>query len=228
MFLFKRKKKDNEKEEVASKKERAEAEELEEDELKALDSLDEDDTSDADEIYGDDDDIDDDQNYDDLQEVAEKVTSLDMLAEFITSKSVGAIQYFNKETYEAFELREYHLRIAKVWGSVSMAHEYSPIDFAKIALAMEIIDDQNKFLVLPSLTEDECKQAIIDFCEQKYNENGKKYLSNTQKFAKLVKENDDMDDWRSFNKELVFDKLVDFCDDNDITFDDSEVEVENE
>lgn len=240
MFLFKRKKKEIENEEAVSKKELNEVEETDEDELAELDALEDDDTSDDDKIYGEDEedsDIDeedegeeDDQEdkFEDLPDVAAKVTSLDMLAEFITSKSVGAIQYFKKQTGEVFELREYHLRIAKVWGSVSMAHEYSPVDFAKIALAMEVIEENENFLVLPSLSESECKQAIIDFCQQKYNENGKKYLSNTQKFAKLVKENDDMEEWRSFNKELVFDKLVDFCDDNGITFDDSEVESENE
>jgi len=237
MFLFKRKKRETDKEEIVSKNENIEVEELEEDELTELDALDDDDTTDADKLYGEDNGEDDEEdeledaqelNYEDLPDVAKKVTSLDMLAEFITSKAVGAIQYLNKQTHEAFELREYHFRIAKIWGSVSMAHEYSPVDFAKIALAMEVIEENDKFLVLPSLTESECKQAIIDFCEQKYSENGKKYVSNTQKFAKLVKENNDMEEWRSFNKELVFDKLVDFCDDNNIVFEDSEVDSENE
>ena len=61
-----------------------------------------------------------------------------------------------------------------------------------------------------------------------YNVNGKKYASNIQKFANMVKENGDMDDWRSYNKELVYDKLVDFCGEKGITFDRTEDGSDNE
>lgn len=208
------------------------------DELVALDEAEElenEDLEDVDTIYGSDEDEEEEDEEDEekhifpeLPDVSKVITSIDMLAEFVTTKSIGEMQFFNKENYEAFALREAHLRIAKIWGSVSMATEYPPQEFAKIMLALEVIGEREKFLIIPSLTEEEGKQAIIDFCEQKYSVNGKKYASNVQKFAKLVNENGDMDEWISYNKELVYDKLVDFCDDNGITFDRSEEGSENE
>ena len=211
-----------------------------EDELAELDEVDElesEDLEDVEKIYGSDEDEDETEDEDDetekqvypeLPDVSKVITSIDMLAEFVTTKAVGEMQFFNKENHEAFALREAHLRIAKIWGSVSMATEYPPQEFARIMLALEVIGEGEKFLVIPSLTEEEGKQAIIDFCEQKYSVNGKKYVSNVQKFAKLVNENGDMDEWLAYNKELVYDKLVDFCDDNGITFDRSEDGSENE
>jgi hypothetical protein len=206
------------------------------DELVELDESDElEDLEDVEKVYGSDDDEDEPEGeeggqpiYPDLPEVSKAITSLDMLAEFVTTKATGEMQFLNKETCEAFALREAHLRIAKVWGSVSMAVEYPPQEFARIMLALEVIGEGEKFLVIPSLTEDEGKQAIIDFCEEKYSINGKKYASNVAKFAKLVGENGDMDEWLAYNKELVYDKLVEFCDDNGITFDRSEEGSENE
>lgn len=207
------------------------------DELAELDEIEETDgenLEDIEKIYGSEDEDNEtgeeeaETDYADLPDVAKVMTSLDMLAEFVTSKSIGELQFLNKENREAFSLREAHLRLAKVWGSVSMARECSPSEFARIMLALEVIEENEKFLLLPSLSEEEGKQAIIDFCEQKYGGNGKKYASNVQKFAKLVKENGDMDEWRSFNKELVYDKLVDFCDEHGITFGRAEENAENE
>lgn len=246
MFWFgKRKNKEDSNKQDVIETAKAESDENEDiDELAELDEIedaDEENFDDIEKIYGSEDDDaesdeedeedeedEDEADYADLPDVSKVITSLDMLAEFVTTKSIGEIQFFNKQTCEAFELREGHLRIAEIWGSVSMAREYSPLEFAKIMQAIEVIKENNKFLVLPSLTESEAKQAIIDFCEQKYGENGKKYASNVKKFAKLVNENGDMEDWRSFNKELVYDKLVDFCDEHEITFERSEAISENE
>ena len=44
----------------------------------------------------------------------------------------------------------------------------------------------------------------------------------------MVNENGDMNEWGAYNKELVYDKLVDFCDDKGITFDIAEDGSENE
>ena len=208
------------------------------DELVEFDEIDDsenEELDDVEKIYGSDDESDEEDEdteesdvYPEIPDVSVVITSLDMLAEFVTTKAVGEMQFLNKNTFEAFSLREAHLRLAKVWGSVSMSRECSPIEFAKIMLAIEVIENKDDFLVIPSLSEDEAKQAIMDFCDQKYGENGKKYVSNIQKFAKMVNENGDMNEWGAYNKELVYDKLVDFCDDKGITFDIAEDGSENE
>lgn len=216
---------------------------IQEDELSMLDELEDNgDTSEIDTLYGNEetdedapdadeyetddeedetDDEEDDIDFSEFPEIAKKMTSLDEFAEFVNAKAIGNIQFFNKETQEVFELREGHLRIAKIWGSVSMAREYHPAEYARIMLAIEVLNEREKFLIVPSLSEEDGKAAISEFCALKYGDSGKKYTSSPEKFAKIVKANDDMDEWRAFNKELIYDKLIGFCDDNGIVFEET-------
>ncbi len=153
--------------------------------------------------------------------VSETVSDIDALCDFVNKKAVGAIQYMRKSdsgSYEVFQIKEVHLRIARVWGSVSMAREYSERDFARIMLAIEIIDAPDDFYVLPYFTEEEKTAAIIEFCEKEYNLNGKKYAKNTKKFAKLIKKNDATEEWLAFTGELVRVKVEEFCGNNGIEF----------
>lgn len=163
-------------------------------------------------------------NTEESADVTVKISSLDDLAEFANNRVPGALQFMNKETLDAFEIRESHIRMAEVWGSISMARECSPAEYAKIMLALEIINDQDRFYVVPGLTESEVKQAIIDFCEERYGGNGKKYSSNFSKFSAFLKEQGDVSEWKAFTKEAVYDKLAEFCESNGIEFSDGETQ----
>ena len=123
-----------------------------------------------------------------------------------------------KSGNEAFEIRDSHLRIAGIWGSVSMAKEYKPSEYAKIMLALEILENPDDFYILPALTEEEREKAIMDFCSDKYGINGKKYAKNTLKFAKLVKSSGDYDEWLAYTKIAVMSKVDTFCKENGIIF----------
>ena len=137
-------------------------------------------------------------------DVVKRVTSIDELVETASSKPIGAIQFMRKENNEVFYLKEVYLRIARVWGSVSMAREYTPTEYARIMLAVELIEDKDAFYVIPGISDEEREAAIISFCDEKYGGGGKKYVKNLERFAKLVKENGDMDEWLAHTKYIHF------------------------
>lgn len=153
-------------------------------------------------------------------QVTTLISSFDELCDFVNRKPIGYVQYMRKNEMEVFQLRDLHLRIASVWGSVSMSAEYSDKDYAKIMLACELLSEPDSFYVLPMLTESERNAAIMSFCLETYGENGKKYVKNTEKFAKLVKENDDLEAWLEYTEGLVRLKIERFCRKNGIKFDD--------
>jgi len=191
-------------------------------EAEILESLNENDEADIDTDSDEELDEEDDGNADNsVSDVLTSITSLDMLIDYVNGKPIGAIQFMRKENNEAFHLREVYLRIARVWGSVSMAREYTPAEYAKIMLAIELVEDPDKFYVLPMLTDEEREQAIIEFCEEKYGGNGKKYARNTDKFAKVVNANGDKDEWLAYTKSVIAEKVADFCKENGISFDGS-------
>lgn len=162
---------------------------------------------------------DEDEDEDIKVDVVKTVSSLDELVEHVNGKAIGAIQFMRKENNEVFDLREVYLRIARVWGSVSMAREYTPAEYAKIMLAIDVIGAPDDFYVLPVITDEEREKAIIDFCEEKYGGSGKKYARNVDKFAKLVNENGDKEECLAHTKCLVTEKITEFCEKNGITFD---------
>jgi len=235
LWFGKKKKKEAENEAVDIIEENTEAEEkldldddvevVSEDEiLESLNENDEDDLdTDSDEELGesfcDEEDEQEDTSDEPATDVLTPITSLDMLVEYVSGKPIGAMQFMRKENNEAFDLREVYLRIARVWGSVSMAREYTPAEYAKIMLAIELVEDPDKFYVLPFLTDEEREQAILDFCEEKYGENGKRYVKNTDKFARLVNANGDKEEWLAYTKEIITEKITDFCRENGISFD---------
>lgn len=152
------------------------------------------------------------------QPISVKITSMEQLARFANRRGYGNIQFMSKDTYEVFELREAHFRIAEVWGTVTMARECSPEEYARVMLAMELMKDPDAYFKLPGLTENEVKKAIEDFCKENFSINGKKYSNNPSRFTKLLKENDRREEWDEYTKELVYDKLEKFCAENDIVF----------
>ncbi len=171
---------------------------------------------------------DDDQESDDKDEEAEPepeiqvtkiVTSFDDLCDYINSKPIGYVQYMRKENNEAFQLRDYHLRLARVWGSNSMYREFSDREYARIMLAMELIESPEDFYVLPMFTNSETQASIMTFCEESFGLNGKKFVKNTAKFAKFVKEKGCREDWNTYTGELMKLKVERFCDKNRIVFD---------
>lgn len=182
-------------------------------------------------------DEDDDEETDDASEemetkstdasVVKVISSIDELTDFLSGKKIGVIQYMRKATHEVFELREVHLRIARVWSTVSMSRECSPVEYAKIMLASEILESPELFYVLPGLTDGERADAIMSFCEDRYGINGKKYVKNADKFARLVKENDDVDEWIAYTKQSLAEKVSDFCTEKGIEFDAKEEAEEN-
>lgn len=153
--------------------------------------------------------------------VTVKATSLNALAEFVSLRHPLNLQFMRKGTNEVFELRESHLRIARVWGSVSMSRECSKTEYAKIMLAVELIESPDGFYVLPALTENDLKKAAADFCEEKYTEKSKKQTGNLKKFAKIVEANGDVEEWKLFVRELLYKKTEDFCEENGISFPES-------
>ncbi len=154
--------------------------------------------------------------------VTAKINSLNSLAEFIFLRNPVNLQFMRKGTNEVFELREYHLRVAKVWGSVSMSRECAPSEYAKIMLAIELLEKPDDFFVLPALTESDIKNGMQEFCQEKYGEKSKKYAGNIKKFAKFVESNGDKDEWKLFIKEILYKKTEDFCKENEIIFEKSE------
>ncbi|MBR2474154.1 MAG: hypothetical protein IKB51_03900 [Clostridia bacterium] len=232
LWFGKKKKKEAENEAVDIIEESTEVEEkldldddvevVSEDEI--LESLNENDEADLD-TDGDEeldegfDDEDDENDDNSASDVLTPITSLDMLVDYVNGKPIGAVQFMRKENNEVFELREVYFRIARVWGSVSMAREYTPAEYARIMLAAELFEEPDKFYVLPILTDEEREQAIFDFCEEKYGENGKRYVKNTDKFARLVNANGDKEEWLAYTKEIITEKITDFCRENGISFD---------
>ena len=162
------------------------------------------------------------------EKVTKLLTSADEMIEFINSKSVGRIQYMRKSDFEAFEIGDAHLRIAEIWGSVSMGREYKPSEYARIMLAAEVRANPENFYILPSLSDEEIEKSILTFCDEHYAVNGKKYLKDRHKFAKVVKENDDEEEWLSFNRTLTAKKVLDFCKENNIEFLSEEISSEDE
>ena len=160
--------------------------------------------------------------------VTVKVDSLNALAEFVALRRPLNLQFMKKGTDEVFELREAHFRIAKVWGTVSMSRECSAEEYAKIALATELLETPENFHVLPALTESDLKEAMADFCEEKYGVKSKKIAGSPKKFARTVEENGDKEEWKLFVKELLYKKTADFCEENGIIFSSPEEEETNE
>ena len=159
--------------------------------------------------------------------VVVSISSLDELTDFVNKKKIGAIQYMRKATREVFEIREVHLRIARAWGTVSMARECTPVEYVKIMLASEILEAPELFYVLPGLTDEERADGIMNFCEERYGMNGKKYVKNADKFAKLVRQNDDVDEWMAYTKLTLAEKISDFCTEKGIVFAANEKAEEN-
>ncbi len=162
----------------------------------------------------------------DIPELTVKISSLDDMAEFMNLRRSSGMQFMKKDTFEAFEIRERHLRIARVWGSVSMSRECSPEEYGKIMLALELIHAPEAYYVFPLLEEKVLKAKIQEFCEQKYGIDGKKYSKAPEKFASLLNENGDIPEWRAFSKEAMYDLAAEFCENNSIDF--SELEDESD
>ena len=160
--------------------------------------------------------------------VTVKVSSLNSLAEFVSLRNPVNLQFMRKGTDEVFELREAHLRIAKVWGSVSMSRECSEAEYAKIMLAIELLENPDDFYVLPALTETDLKSAMEKFCEEKYSEKNRRAATNPKKFARLIEENGDKEEWKLFLRELLYKKTEDFCNENGIGFSESDEEGNDE
>lgn len=160
--------------------------------------------------------------------VTSKVDSLNALAEFVSLRRPLSMQFMKKESPEVFELREAHFRIAKVWGTVSMSRECSAEEYARIMLAIELLENPDAFYVLPALTENDLKDAMADFCEEKYGAKSRKAAGNPKKFARLVEENGDKEEWKLFAKDLLYKKTADFCEENGITFSETDEEETNE
>jgi hypothetical protein len=158
-------------------------------------------------------------------QITKQVSGYEELCDFVNSKPIGYIQYLRKGTCEVFQLRDAHLRIAKVWGSVSMNKSYSDKDYARIMLALEIIEDPDAFFVLPMFTDSEMQAAIMTFCLENFGINGKKYVKNTEKFAKLINENEMGAEWNEYTEELMKLKLERFCTKNGIFLKDEATEV---
>ena len=151
-----------------------------------------------------------------IPDVTVKVNSFDDLLDFVSERKGTELQFMNKETQDVFEIREAHIRMASVWGSISMHRECSPVEYARVMLAMELTENPDGFYVLPALTETEMKKAVTEFCEERYNENGKKYASAPAKFIKLVEDNGDEAEWKAWVKSALYDKLTAFCEEKGI------------
>ena len=57
---------------------------------------------------------------------------------------------------------------------------------------------------------------------------GRKNGANPKKFARVVEENGDKEEWKLYVKELLYKKTEDFCEENGITFAGAEEEEINE
>ena len=215
-FMFWKKKKDNavEDEEISEMTEEDVELEATEDGVDDLDG-----TEEANEAE-------DDDKTTDVQ-VCFKISDLNQLATFANKRGNGTMQFMTKKTHEVFELRDAHFRIAQVWGTVTMVRECSPDEYARVMMAIELRDNPDDFYMLPGLTEAEVKQAIEDFCEDKFSVNGKKYSKKPERFTKLLAENDMREEWDEYTRALVYDKLEAFCDEKGIVFDfDAEITEE--
>ncbi len=155
---------------------------------------------------------------DDEPNVIKTISDFDELCEFINTKPVGYIQYMRKDENEVFQLREYHLRLARAWTSSSMYRQYTDKEYARVTLAAEVISEPDKFYVLPAFTSSETEAAVMTFCEETLGVNGKKYAKNTAKFAKLVNNGGYSEEWKKYTADLMLLKVERFCKKNDITF----------
>lgn len=219
MFLFgKKKKKDepieDEELEITEAEDTDDTElDLDEDveimsEEEILDQLDDDDGEDSS----------DGEEPEELPDVTKTPVSFDELADIVSSKKVGVVQYMKKSTGEVFGLRDYHFRYARLLGAVSMGSEIAPVEYAKITLAGEVLEDINAFYILPYLNDAEMMDTVMSFCDDQYGVNGKKYVKNPDKFVKFLKEYDCLDEWQLYVKAAVVEKLSAYCEKNEIVF----------
>lgn len=153
------------------------------------------------------------------KEVSFRVGSVSELAEFANSRKRDGMQFMSKKTHEVFELRDSHFRLARVWGSVTAARECTPEEYARIMLAMDVIENEGDHYVLPGLTDAELDLAIIHFCEDKFSVSGKKYSKDHDRFIRFLTENDRFDDWKEYTFTQLYSKLEQFCETNGIVFD---------
>ncbi len=153
-----------------------------------------------------------------IPDITVKINSLDQLAEFMNSRSPIGMQFMRKENNEAFEIRESHLRIARVWGSVSMSRECSPEEYGKIMLALELLQDSESFYVIPSPSEDQLKDMIDEFCAERYGDDIRRYSKNPKKLISTIKENGDAEEWQVFSREAMYRMAENFCEKNGIEF----------
>ena len=109
-----------------------------------------------------------------------------------------------------------------------MSRECSAEEYARIMLAIELLENPDDFYVLPALTENDLRAAMADFCEEKYGAKSRKTAGSPKKFARLVEENGDKEEWKLFVKELLYKKTADFCEENGITFSETDEEETNE
>lgn len=231
MFLFGKKKKKEElveEDELEITEQSEEEEDIEldvDDEVETisdeeiLESLAEDDETDED---GEDDDDDEEDESAQTHDVTVTPTTFDELADIVSAKKTGAVQYMKKETGEVFALREYHFRYAGIWGVVSMGREVSPHEYARITLAAEVLEDRDAFHILPYLSDEELYETVCSFCDERYGINGKKYAKNADKFAALINEKDDLEEWKMYFKAAIVVKLAEFCEEKGIEFSEEE------
>lgn len=222
MLWFGKKKKDAEAAEVEDANVEAfDESEATEDEILELLNEDEDADAEAPEEETDAEEAEEDGDSEVPADVIKAVSSVDELVGIISAKPIGAMQFMRKEGLEVFALKEVYLRIAEVWGSVSMAREYTPAEYARIMLAIELLESPDDFYVLPTVTDEERENAIITFCDEKYGGGGKKYARNTERFAKMVRDNGDMEEWLAHSKYILTEKIIEFCERNGIDFGDN-------
>ncbi len=222
MFWFKKKKPETEEvAEASNVEETAEDIELNKDLEDTENTENTDDASEPEENDGEDDEEDDggETPPEDIPNLSVKIHSLDELTEFINGRRPGVLQFMRKSVPEVFEIREAHIRMARVWGTVSMVRECSPEEYGRIMLALELVQDTDAFYVLPGLTEARMKGLITEFCRDRYAGEEKKYAKNPDKFITLLKENGDTEEWVAFTKEAVWDIANEFCNNNGIVFD---------
>ena len=190
-----------------NRKKKDKNEETEKDEL--LEDVAEEEEADEDEIL---EDVEEAEETDEeIPDVTVKVSSFDELLDFVSERMGTMLQFMNKETGDVFELREAHIRMAAVWGSITMHRECTPAEYARVMLAMELTENPEGFYVLPALSDTEMKKAVTEFCEERYHENGKKYATAPAKFIKLVEDNGDEAEWKAYVKAALYDKLKAFC-----------------
>ena len=162
----------------------------------------------------------DDSDFDDepeLENVCVKLHSALDIYNFVRNKD-NQLCYINKETMEGFYTSLYYFKTAYKIGVISSYQEISDKDYQISMLTKDVMENSNSYYSFNGFDEEEMDGIISKYVLSRYSEDAKKYIKNHKKFFKLLRKNDDVQDFQEFCDNILFEKILKMISDDNIQF----------